>query len=920
MNKTFLITLLCLPCLLAAATLSLTLSFPPPLEGSSGITEAGYGSLTAPGLPQLPCRTINVILPPAAQDLEFSHAFGDLAVISAPAPAVNPAFFNSEGSLVAPERSPGSQQVHFQGIGRWGEVCFASFRVLPAIHDGAAWQWYRSLQLELSWTEASTPSPNRIPPVLRQLEKSSALMMENFFANPADLAKWYQDSPTKNYDYLIVGTPALYSAIALLESYRQSQGMITAFADIAVILAQTPGANSAEKLRNYLVDQYNASPFTYLLLLGDHDTVPVAQLTPEPDGYDTIPSDFYYSDLSSIFDTDNDGRLGEYSTGFGDQDWGMDFTPELFVGRISTNSTTLASTIAQRIVAYDQSTAAWKNKALLPAAFLNYQGEPETIYMQTDGAGFMEYARATSLANTDCTTMYEQLGVVPSYPSDYALDYGTLQDLISTESFGILNWSAHGSATSSSRKVWMEDSNQNQLPDDFEMQWFNMVNRTSFDNLVNQDGMIIFAASCYNGRLDNITDCLAERALQRKGVAVMAATRTGWYKIGWANPGWGGLSSYNHHVLENHVQHGLSIGAAVAWANLIHTQYYLFGDPVDAGGIIWPELQNVYTYLLFGDPAVGHQGSQVPPQGEILVFEPFHQDGLPVVNALADTGRFNVIYSDRLIPDYDYINQFEAVFCLFGWGNTAYILTSGSLEYNLLNSYLENGGRMYLEGMVNWDPTDLFWGKFGTSAPLDFLVPIENVRYLGGDQSHIWAYDEDFSPAQILVAEAPSAIPVFSTANSDYPDVSIGIYNSNGSYATIGSTFSLTAILDGDFSLEDIVADICDTLHIGSSIPVSNHDPAIPAVSASVPSFPNPFRSGTTLRFELPAKNEAKAGIYNLRGQQIRTLSPGTLAPGSHDLFWDGTDHRGIPCAPGIYLYRLDLGGQHLSGKLLKLK
>ncbi|HNQ44002.1 MAG TPA: C25 family cysteine peptidase, partial [Candidatus Cloacimonadota bacterium] len=503
-------------------------------------------------------------------------------------------------------------------------------------------------------------------------------------------------------------------------SFRQSQGFSIFFFDIATVLATSTGINNADKLRNFLIDFYDTNPFMYLLLVGDHDTVPVGMLIPEPDGADTIPSDFIYSDLSSDFDTDNDGRWGEYYSVTGEQDWGVDYTPEVFVGRISTNSPAAVSTIASRIVAFDSSTAAFKQKALLPAAFLNYNDEPEYGMPITDGAGFMELAKQTVLRNYQTTTLYEQIGVIPSYPSDYALDYTQLASLLSTQDYGIINWSAHGSATSSSRKVWIEDTDQDGIPGWGETEWMSMVNCTSFDYLNTAQGAVIFAASCYNGMIDYNSASLAEYALQKKGVAVFGATRTGWYKLGWQNPGWGGLSSYNYHLLENYADRQHSIGYAHAYANLLHTQYYLFGDPIDTGGIIWPELQNVYTYLLYGDPAVGHNASSfMQPLGEILVYDPDANDGFKVVNAIRENANFNVVYTNRLIPDYDYLSNFEAVFALLGYGAEASIPVSGSWEYNLLNDYLSAGGKMYLEGGINWDPQDSLLGKFGTHAPLD---------------------------------------------------------------------------------------------------------------------------------------------------------------------------------------------------------
>jgi hypothetical protein len=883
----------------------------------------GWGSLSAPGYPQLPVRTVNVILPPGAAEIAYTHQFSELATLAGPRPSINPGFSDGERILAAPPASLNEQLVEFTGLAHWGDVCYAGFRVLPAIWDGSTWQAYQKLQLNLSWTDASAAAANRVPPVLSVLEKSRTDYLDTFFANPRDLSKYYVPSAAKNYDYLIVSTPELYAAVSPLETFRQSQGLITAFADINTILASSPGATDGEKLRNYLVGQYNSSPFSYLLLIGDYNIVPVMNLTPEPDGMETVASDFFYGDLSSIVDTDNDGILGEYSPGAGLQDYLCDFTPEVFVGRISNNNAVSVSQIAARTVAFEQSNAPWKHSALLPAAYLNYGGEPETIYLQTDGATFMEYAKDTVLSDWQCTTMYEQTGFLPSYPSDLDLDYDILKNQLSSTSYGILNWSAHGSSTSSSRKVWMNDGNANLLPDSFEMQWFDMVDKYSFNNLANPDGMIIFAASCYNGMIDGNQSCLAEHALQQKAVNVSAATRTGWYKIGWANPGWGGLSSYNLHWLENVARNQMTVGAAQAFANLTHTQYYLFGDPVDTGGIIWPELQNVYTYLLYGDPAVGYFGQQNYTNGEILVYEPLHHNGLPIVNALNEVGHFNVVYTDKLIPDYDYINQFEAVFCLFGWGDTAYVLDPDSLDYALLNSYLENGGKLYLEGDVAWDPQDPFWGKFATHAPLDYFAYIEALQTTQNGHIYSWDYDDAADPyTQILVPYTPEAEVLFTTMNTQYPDQTIGILNDTGTYATIASSFALADVDDSaPFShpFTVLLGIILDKLGVIDYIPVAADDPLSPPALLTAAVCPNPFAAGTSLRVTLDRAADLRFEVFNLRGQKVRAIEFSGLARGSHDLSWDGCDGSNRSVSPGIYLWRVQNGKTTQQGKMLKL-
>jgi len=918
MNKRllFLITLF-IPFLLTATELTLNINFSE-LDLFSPQKNTGWGTLSVPGKPQLPTKNLNIIIPPNAINVSYTYELAPLQNFFAPAPTINPPFSDGEHLLSAYLNYPATPIVKYLGIKHWGDITFVSFSVLPAVYNGVSWQICPSLQINLSWSSDAISKPNRIPPILSSLQKNNEVI-DYFFINPQDIQKYYTYNYSKNYDYLIVTIPTLYPALASLEAFHQSQGLITTYANINTIITTSPGNSEAEKLRNYLISQYYAHPFTYLLLVGDYDIIPVMYLTPEPDGSETVASDFYYSDLTSIIDVDSDGRLGEYSMGEGDQDYLCDFTPEVFVGRISNNNINFISQIANRTIDFEQSNSPWKRKALLPAAFLNYAGEPETEFMETDGAIFMEYAKATALNDYQCTTMYEQVGCHPSLPSDFDLNYTNLKNQLNSTSYGILNWSAHGSSTSSARKVWMSDDNGNNLPDSWEMEWYNLVDLETFDNLINQDGLILFASSCNNGMMDNYSSCLAEYALQNKAVDVCAATRTGWYKIGWKNPGWGGLSSYNYHFLENLAKNHMSVGASHAFANLLHTQYYLFGDPVDSDGIIYPELQNVYTYMLFGDPAVYHQNNQNPPMGEILIYEPLSQEGLPLVNALNELGNFNVIYTDKLIPDYDYINGFEAIFCLFGWAPNAFIPEPGSLEYNLLNQYLENGGKVYIEGDLPWDIDYSLWSKFGAICPYNTLAYIEAIKFDINSLSMTWQYNQNDPWATPLMPYSESANELFYTFNSSHPNFSIGIYNSNGYFRTIASSFALSSIEEGEYGIKDMVTVILDTLDVLNLLPTPCSDPYLSPVISRIITMPNPFSSQLSFSFETKEPITAQIQIFNLRGQKIRTIQSEVLKAGKQNVIWDGCDAQGKPVPTGIYLWRIDNSRTSQCGKVIKL-
>ncbi len=84
--------------------------------------------------------------------------------------------------------------------------------------------------------------------------------------------------------------------------------------------------------------------------------------------------------------------------------------------------------------------------------------------------------------------------------------------------------------------------------------------------------------------------------------------------------------------------------------------------------------------------------------------------------------------------------------------------------------------------------------------------------------------------------------------------------------------------------------------------------------------FPNPFNSGTVIRFALPTSEHVRLTLYNLAGQKVATLADGLRQAGSYTINWDGKDDGGRVLASGIYLYKLQAGTQEGTRKLLLLR
>jgi len=97
----------------------------------------------------------------------------------------------------------------------------------------------------------------------------------------------------------------------------------------------------------------------------------------------------------------------------------------------------------------------------------------------------------------------------------------------------------------------------------------------------------------------------------------------------------------------------------------------------------------------------------------------------------------------------------------------------------------------------------------------------------------------------------------------------------------------------------------------------------------SLASFPNPFSltssTFSTIKYEIPRGGRVVLTLYNILGQEIRTLLDVSRPGGTFTTSWDGTDQSGQRVASGVYFYRMVVnstsGSQTgASGKLIFLK
>jgi hypothetical protein len=70
--------------------------------------------------------------------------------------------------------------------------------------------------------------------------------------------------------------------------------------------------------------------------------------------------------------------------------------------------------------------------------------------------------------------------------------------------------------------------------------------------------------------------------------------------------------------------------------------------------------------------------------------------------------------------------------------------------------------------------------------------------------------------------------------------------------------------------------------------------------------YPNPFNPATSIKYQLPVSSHVVIKIYNLLGQDIKTLADEIQTAGYKSVEWNSTNNNGNKLASGVYFFRID--------------
>jgi hypothetical protein len=69
--------------------------------------------------------------------------------------------------------------------------------------------------------------------------------------------------------------------------------------------------------------------------------------------------------------------------------------------------------------------------------------------------------------------------------------------------------------------------------------------------------------------------------------------------------------------------------------------------------------------------------------------------------------------------------------------------------------------------------------------------------------------------------------------------------------------------------------------------------------------YPNPFNPSTTIQFQVPKSSDVTIVIYDMLGQEVKSLFAENVQAGNYSVEWTGVNNNGIKMSSGSYIYRM---------------
>lgn len=256
-------------------------------------------------------------------------------------------------------------------------------------------------------------------------------------------------------------------------------------------------------------------------------------------------------------------------------------------------------------------------------------------------------------------------------------------------------------------------------------------------------------------------------------------------------------------------------------------------------------------------------------------------------------------------------------------------------EKDAIQSYLQDaGGNILLSEQEIW-PDDLlffvynFWvynrgdvdfsNLWVSGVETDSITMGMRFNLRGGTGAGNQKYPDILEPNTWLGAS--SILTYEGYLGSETGSAGIKFLGQNYKATYLGFGFEA---IDSDSMRNRFMKNAIEWLTKPSGVDQNDEETAIPKTYSLSQNYPNPFNSTTLIRYQLSAISGQQTAvtlkIYNILGQEVRTLVDKRQKGGSYEVVWDGKDRWGTSVSSGIYFCLLKVGDLSFSRKMLLMK
>lgn len=142
-----------------------------------------------------------------------------------------------------------------------------------------------------------------------------------------------------------------------------------------------------------------------------------------------------------------------------------------------------------------------------------------------------------------------------------------------------------------------------------------------------------------------------------------------------------------------------------------------------------------------------------------------------------------------------------------------------------------------------------------------------------------------------------------------------------GTYSTEAPFHELMFVVNSWDDGSAVVRDLTPALE-GATVSLASRTPGalLPTEFELSQNMPNPFNPSTQISFALPSAAKVNLTVFNVLGQQVKTLVDEYMTAGYQTVTWDGRDNGGASVASGVYFYRIAADDFAETKKMLLLK